>query len=214
MKLFEYVSILFLFVSACSTTQESPDIPLSPTQIDVSATNTREPTKTPTPLPTFTQTPTYTIAPTNTPIPTTELPQSPTPTLTMGEFSISIAANRGWINTGIMIGSGQSLKITALGYAKGDANSSSNPNGRLWQNRGCDKAYVESFVGQKFSLDCLLTGAPWGALVGRIGSGKTFIVGTLQELLAPYSGDLYLGFNDCCSIDDNQGQYSVTVIIQ
>jgi hypothetical protein len=113
-----------------------------------------------------------------------------------------------------MIGAGQTIKITAQGYAKGDANSSSNPNGRLWQNRGCDKTYVESFVGQKFSIDCLMTGALWGALVGRIGSGKPFRVGTLRKFEATYSGELYLGFNDCCSLDDNQGQYSVTILLQ
>ena len=167
-------------------------------------TPTKIPTETPTNTPTLT--PTFTPAPTDTPVPTA--------TLMKGTIKIEVPANLGWVKTGIIIGSGQSISITAKGYAKGDSDSSSNPNGRLWQGIGCDKAKVESIVGGEFSIDCLLTGAPWGALVGHIGSGEPFPVGTLREFTAPYSGELYLGFNDCCSLSDNQGFYSVTVLLQ
>ena len=56
-----------------------------------------------------------------------------------------------------------------------------------------------------------LQGAPAGALIGRIGNGTPFLIGTnTQPMTMPASGRLMLGINDD-ALGDNTGNYSVTV---
>jgi len=56
-----------------------------------------------------------------------------------------------------------------------------------------------------------MPGAPAGALIGRIGTGTPFPIGTnTQPIQMPNSGRLMLGINDD-HVDDNSGNYSVAV---
>jgi hypothetical protein len=58
---------------------------------------------------------------------------------------------------------------------------------------------------------CLLNGAPFGLLVGRVGSETVFEVGTGGVITVPESGELVFGINDA-GWEDNAGGYIVRVI--
>lgn len=146
----------------------------------------------------------------------TIVPVNPTNPPISGPIStkVSLPANAGWVETNVYVQAGQLLKITAEGKAStlaGDPNSDATPNGFQWQGVNCDKDYVEKVVGEKFTIDCLMTGAPWGALVGRISTGTPFLVGNFVQLKPTDSGNLFLAFNDCCTLSDNTGEYLVTI---
>jgi hypothetical protein len=129
-------------------------------------------------------------------------------------INLSLPANAGWVDTNVYVQAGQLLKITAEGKANtagGEPNSNANPNGFQWQGVNCDKDYVEKAVGENFTIDCLMTGAPWGALVGHIDNGTPFLVGDFMQVKVTDSGNLFLAFNDCCTLSDNTGAYLVTI---
>ena len=51
---------------------------------------------------------------------------------------------------------------------------------------------------------------PTGALIGRIGTGQPFLIGTASSIAAPAAGQLFLGINDS-NVSDNQGSYQVDI---
>ena len=56
-----------------------------------------------------------------------------------------------------------------------------------------------------------MQGAPAGALIGRIGTGEPFLIGTItQPIPMPGIGRLMIGINDD-QLGDNSGAYSVVV---
>jgi hypothetical protein len=55
-------------------------------------------------------------------------------------------------------------------------------------------------------------GSFYGALIGRIGEGKTFEVGSHLEFTAAEDGDLFLTINDW-ECEDNSGNFTVTITI-
>ena len=52
--------------------------------------------------------------------------------------------------------------------------------------------------------------APAGALIGRIGNGAAFGIGSQTAITAPATGRLFLGVNDD-GFGDNSGAFTVTV---
>jgi hypothetical protein len=58
-----------------------------------------------------------------------------------------------------------------------------------------------------------MDGAPYGALVGKIGEdGEPFLIGSNYTFTATTSGDLYLAVNDLLPYyDDNSGNYMVFI---
>jgi hypothetical protein len=65
--------------------------------------------------------------------------------------------------------------------------------------------------GQRGAGDnALLPGVDYGALIGRIGSGAPFLVGSNLSTAADSSGELSLGVNDLQS-DDNTGAFSAQI---
>ena len=55
-----------------------------------------------------------------------------------------------------------------------------------------------------------MPGVPTGALIGRIGTGQPFLIGTASSIAAPAAGQLFLGINDS-NVSDNQGSYQVEI---
>ena len=56
-----------------------------------------------------------------------------------------------------------------------------------------------------------LQGVPAGALIGRVGSGAPFAIGTnTAPITMPANGPLMLGINDDV-LNDNSGSYSVNL---
>jgi hypothetical protein len=132
------------------------------------------------------------------PTPTSTPPLAPTTNI----FNINIAANACWVNTGLKVTAGQTIVITASGTANtwgGKDISNGGPDGQPTNMCG--------------AVECPRIGANYGALIGRIGEGETFLVGSYLEFTASAEGDLYLTINDWECID-NLGSFNVTVTIQ
>ena len=121
----------------------------------------------------------------------------PTPTNLIANFPIE-AKFSNWFDTGIIIQVSDEIRIGAsgsidLGGAQSDPNG--NPNVE-------PKGYGIVPIAQ------------YGALVGTIGSGEPFIIGSLYQGTAKFDGNLQLLINDVPgSYDDNSGQFQVTITI-
>jgi hypothetical protein len=101
-------------------------------------------------------------------------------------------------DTGIFLTDGQSFSATA------------NP-ADLWDNSGTDPTYLTNANGHAFqqgTLDGLFDS--FGALVGEIGNGPLFHVGTSFSGLADATGELKLFFFDS-DADNNTGAVHVAV---
>jgi len=94
---------------------------------------------------------------------------------------------------------GDDVSFSATGRINtwgGRVGSSSDPDGQYKKVCG--------------DVKCPLQGADYGALIGRIGEGETFLVGTSRELKVLEVGNLYLTVNDWeCA--DNSGDFMVLV---
>jgi hypothetical protein len=119
-----------------------------------------------------------------------------------GSYLIVLPTDMPWMDTGIGVGAGYTVKITA-------APSKNHPP--------CDGAagcppYREA--------DAVITGGALGnglaALVGRVGdNGVPFSIGTRYEGLAANPGSLYVGYNDCWGCwADNTGAFELTITVK
>ena len=163
----------------------------------VTPTATLTPTSTPTPPPTLT--PTATCSPTIT----------PTITFTPAQFTVKVLGGAAWFDTGIHIYPGQVVEISATGNVytlEGQPGSRSGPEGSKYV---CPDP-VHS------PTDCLMNGAPYGALVGKFGkNGIPFLVGTHIEIKSMLEVTLYLGANDnLIYANDNYGFFEAAVILK
>jgi hypothetical protein len=111
--------------------------------------------------------------------------------------TIRVDANRGWVDTGLTVNTGDHVSFQASGeitFGRSPGQTASpdgNPAGR-------SAAYPDPTV-------------PVGALIGRVGNGKPFAIGTqTQPLAMPGAGRLYLSVNDN-EPGDNSGFFTVAV---
>ena len=58
--------------------------------------------------------------------------------------------------------------------------------------------------------DSPVAAAPAGALVGKIGNGPAFLIGSRNRVQMPAAGQLFLGVNDG-HLQDNEGSFQVQV---
>jgi hypothetical protein len=129
--------------------------------------------------------------------------QTTPPTGDQNSSSFKLPANVAWYDTKIDLTSGQSVTITASGTvtvgALIPANNVETPAGK--------PALAGTY---RPGGDLVAQGlSPW-SLVGRIGSGKPFEVGTSLTFTPTASGRLYLSVNDN-NFFDNGGSWNVTV---
>ena len=111
--------------------------------------------------------------------------------------AINVPANQVWTNTGIPVRRGQALVFNARGDIMISPTASSGPNG--------SPAVTSATVRYP------LQGVPVGALIGRVGNGAPFLIGTnTQPISMPGTGPLMLGVNDDI-LGDNSGNYSVNI---
>lgn len=119
--------------------------------------------------------------------------------------TVKVPATTPWYNTHIQITAGQLIKIQASGRAstwKKEKSAQSGPAGQKYIC-GADKAAPPP---------CALTGAKYGALVGKIGNNPAFLIGKKLNFTAKYSGTLYLSVNDNLRwYQDNAGGYTAVV---
>jgi len=113
--------------------------------------------------------------------------------------SISVDARQAWTDTGIDVNVGDHVMFNASGeinYGR-SAGQTATPDGGAERRAN----YPDPSV-------------PVGALLGKIGNGAPFAIGTqTQPLPMPASGRLMLGVNDN-ELGDNSGAYTVVVAKQ
>ncbi len=113
-----------------------------------------------------------------------------------------VAADAGWVQTGVTVVANQSVDIVSVGVA-------------LTANRSQYFGAISGPAGQPYPCtappDCALNDAPFGALVAKVGAGGTpFLIGASSSFTAPVSGMLYLAVNDyLVYLSDNKGGYLV-----
>jgi hypothetical protein len=107
--------------------------------------------------------------------------------------TVTVPGQAAWTPTGADVIAGQHLEIKADGVVHPRLGTSNGPDG---QQGGGDNA--------------VLPGAGYGALIGRIGSGAPFLVGSDFSTTAQSAGELSLGVNDLQS-DDNTGSFSAQI---
>jgi hypothetical protein len=113
--------------------------------------------------------------------------------------AITVAANQPWTDTGITVRRGDVLTFSGSGtinFASGAGVSS-----------GVGGSPAATNAAMKYPL----RSAFLGALIGRVGTGAPFLIGTnTGPITMPASGRLMLGVNDDHHAD-NSGNYSVLV---
>lgn len=111
--------------------------------------------------------------------------------------AITVPANQPWTDAGISVGRNQRVQFAATGDIMISASASSGPGG--------------SPAATVATIRYPVPNAPAGALIGRIGTGAPFLIGTnSQPIQMPNTGRLLLGINDD-HVADNSGHFSVTV---
>jgi hypothetical protein len=123
----------------------------------------------------------------------------PAPVQLTGPTVVSVAANRAWQSTGLMINSGQRVMIE---YSAGSVTDQATvmPDANGWD-------YICGAEG------CCepLPDARRGALIGQIGR-ETFFIGNRAEITPETSGVLHLRINDCDDgLNDNSGTLQIQV---
>ncbi len=121
---------------------------------------------------------------------------------------VLLPANAGWVDSGFAVEAGQPVAIWANGMTVTariniwGTQSLSGPDGQI---QDCP-----NFVG---APECAMDGAPFGALVGKIGpDGAPFLVGSGSSFTASAGGELYLAVNDyLIYYSDNYGNYMVFI---
>lgn len=119
---------------------------------------------------------------------------------------VRVKAAAGWVDTKVWVEAGQKVNLTTKGKAitapSKNNKSKSGPAGQTWWD-GCG-------LHPAAPPPCALYNAPYGALVGRIGSGAPFLIGASKSFVASSSGYLWLAVNDnLVYYKDNKGGYTV-----
>jgi len=110
--------------------------------------------------------------------------------------TITVPANRAWTDTGITVNQGDKVVF----QASGEITYGRSPGQTATPDGGADRR-----------PNYPLPSVPVGALLGRVGNGAPFGIGTqTQPLPMPASGRLMLGVNDN-ELADNGGAYTVVV---
>jgi murein DD-endopeptidase MepM/ murein hydrolase activator NlpD len=111
---------------------------------------------------------------------------------------VSVQGNQAWTDTGIDLTLGSNVTITASGTIR---IAGSDPGKTPAGGPECSA-----------SSDFVAPGLPCWSLIGRIGSGTPFYVGTATGFSVTTSGRLFLGVNDN-SFPDNSGSWAATVTV-
>jgi len=121
-------------------------------------------------------------------------------------IALKVTATQPWVGTPIQLSAGQTVTITASGTA-----TSCNHD-------DCDEfyqQYVDADGLDNTCPQCIMIDVPEMALVGRIGDGEPFLVGTNLTFTVESDGQLFLAANDeDIAYNDNEGTYDIIVSIE
>jgi hypothetical protein len=107
----------------------------------------------------------------------------------------TVSSQQQWLPTGLMVNRGEIFIVRATGQITvgGDGNPTASPAG-TGKTDGANP----------------LPNLSTGALIGRIGDGQPFAIGTQTRIPASANGQLFLGVNDS-HLEDNRGNFQVEV---
>jgi len=117
--------------------------------------------------------------------------------------TIRVPGNQQWVPTNINVQAGDTIRFDSKGEVRLSRNSA-------------DRATPAGAVNGSISQSAPVSGAPLGALIGRVGSGtgfnrgRTFLIGSQGAVKMPTGGPLFLGINDD-GVGDNTGEFLVTI---
>jgi actin-like ATPase involved in cell morphogenesis len=134
--------------------------------------------------------------------PTTSTTAVPVPDV---DIEVSVPAAVRWTDTGVDLGAGDELSLEATGqvsHAAPDPTSAVGPEGD-------EREELQQF--NRVESGSAVEG-PHGALIGRIGEGEPFVVGSGTELTVTQAGRLQLGVNDD-GVENNDGAFTVSVVV-
>lgn len=116
----------------------------------------------------------------------------PAPAPTQG---YTVSSQQHWSPTGISLNRGEVFAVNASGEIsiRGADGPKASPAGTGQTDPANPMPSVQT-----------------GALIGRIGTGQPFLIGTASNIAAPAAGQLFLGINDS-NVSDNQGSYQVDI---
>lgn len=124
---------------------------------------------------------------------------------------ISVILTQQYTDTGLQVTAGQKITVSATGnmnwctgHCPTGQNPPATPAGMPWSSfsTAC------TAIGEQF----LAPGLPVWSLLGQIGNGPPFEVGTSYSMVANSSGEFYLGVNDCY-YSDNTGSWTAEVSV-
>ncbi len=110
---------------------------------------------------------------------------------------IVVSSTQQWTSTGLSVRRGETLRFNTTGQIQ--IGSDSN-----------DVATASGSTSGKYVAGSPLPRVLAGALIGRIGNGQPFGIGTQATIQAPATGQLFLGINDG-SLTDNHGEFRVEI---
>jgi len=114
-----------------------------------------------------------------------------------GGNTITVSGQQAWTPTGITVRKGQTLTFNTTGEVQLSADAN-------------DKAPSTGSASGRYAQRSAMPRVLAGALIGKIGNGQPFGIGSQTSIVAPASGQLFLGVNDD-SFGDNQGSFQVTI---
>jgi hypothetical protein len=128
---------------------------------------------------------------------------NPTSTPTTGSTSaqgITVSGQQPWTPTGVIVRRGDTVTFNATGEIRigGPGNPTANPAG---------------VSPQTTAPGAPLDNAPAGALIGRVGNGRPFLIGNQERVRMTEAGQLFVGINDG-HLEDNEGAFQVSLQIQ
>jgi hypothetical protein len=114
-----------------------------------------------------------------------------------GSERITLPGTEQWKGTGINLARGDRVTVSAIGEIRlgGDPDDSATPAGG--SQRRLNKGNP-------------LPNVPTGALIGRIGNGGPFLIGSSRTISAPAPGELFIGINDSY-MQDNRGDFQIQI---
>ena len=125
--------------------------------------------------------------------------EDPRAVATTGQ-EIRVESRNRWTDTFLDVRAGDMLVFDADGSVRLSADTN-------------DVAYIGGATSGRRAANSPFSNQAAGALIGRIGDGSSFFVGSRRTVRAPATGRLYLGVNDDYLMD-NAGDFQVRVTVQ
>jgi hypothetical protein len=137
-------------------------------------------------------------------VPTTTTP--PPTTVAPLFVQVTVPSTQPWTDTGLDLEAGQVMDVTASGIV---AHNNLDPVSRV----GADGDPRPELALANLVVDGIRLDGRHVGLIGRIGDGPPFIVGSSAHLAVPAGGRLLLGVNDN-GVDNNEGAFTASITVR